>query len=198
MHAESDDKGISIWIDVWSLGRNHPECVWSVQLSLAVSYGRKASRWLIQFTLCPLVEERIWHDTKCHSIDAFPNKGQKKWLPRPLLSPFLLGLLLLVSVLTSTLNPSRLSYICQVHGLYLTRLPWFQLLYGAGHVFTVYMMGCWEKRGRTGVLVPFGATFKCLRLCVLYAIEGCVLFSGKCQGSRRPYGRMVLTTLTQL
>lgn len=31
---------------------------------------------------------------------------------------------------------------CQEHGLYLTLLPWFQLLYGAGHVFTVYIMGC--------------------------------------------------------
>lgn len=45
------------------------------------------------------------------------------------------------------------------------------------------------------MLVPFGATFKSVRLSVLYAIEGCLLFSGKCQASRRPYDTMVLTTL---
>lgn len=86
---------------------------------------------------------------------------------------------LLVSCLTSTLNLSRLSYICQELGLYLTLLPWLQLLYGTGHVFTVYIMGCWEKRGRTGVLVPFGATFKCVRLCVFLMLGSCpLLFSG--------------------
>lgn len=119
MHAESDDKGISIWIDVWSLGRNHPECVWSVQLSLAVSYGRKASRWLIQFTLCPLVEERIWHDTKCHSIDAFPNKGQKN------------GCLVLFSP-PSSLASSYLFPSWQAH--------WIRLVF---HIFVKCMVCIW-------------------------------------------------------
>lgn len=51
-------------------------------------------------------------------------------------------LLLLVSCLTNTLNQTCLSYISKEHGLYLTQLPWFQLLYGARRVFTVYIMGC--------------------------------------------------------
>lgn len=32
-------------------------------------------------------------------------------------------------------------------------------------------MGCREKRGRAGVLVPFGATFKCVRLCFFNTMQ---------------------------
>lgn len=120
----------------------------------------------------------------------FQTKAKKKW---PASSS---ALLLLVSCLTNTLNLSRLSYICQEHGLYLTLLPWFQLLHGAGHVFTVYIMGCWEKRGRTGVLVPFGATFKCVRLCVFLMLQAVVSSSQANAESKRPYEGMVITTPT--
>lgn len=117
-------------------------------------------------------ENLAWHQMPLNR--CFSKQRQKMATP-PLLSSFSL----LVSCLTSTLNPSRLSYICQEHGLYLTLLPWLQLLYRAGHVFTVYIMGRWEKRGRSGVLVPFGGTFKCVSLCVLKLGSSVLLFSGK-------------------
>lgn len=102
-------------------------------------------------------------------------KKKRKWPPPLLLSS---SSSLLISCLTSTLSLSRLSYICQEHGLHLNLSPWFQLLYGAGHVFTVYIMGCWEKRGRTGVLVPFGCHIQvCETLCVFLMWASCLLFS---------------------
>lgn len=107
-------------------------------------------------------------------------KKKRKWPPPTLLFS---SSSLLVSCLTSTLSLSRLSYVCQEHGLHLTLSPWFQLLHGAGHVFTVYIMGCWEKRGRTWVLVPFGCHIQvCETLCVFFFfMQGnCLLFSEKC------------------
>lgn len=137
-------------------------------------------------------ENLAWHQMPLNRCFSKQRQKKKNGLPRPLL----LLLLLLVSCLTNTLNLSRLSYICQEHGLYLTLLPWFQLLYGAGHVFTVYIMGCWEKRGRTGVLVPFGATFKCVRLCVFLMLQAVVSSSQANAESKRPHEGMVITTPT--
>lgn len=109
-------------------------------------------------------ENLAWHQMPFNR--CFPKQRQKK---KKMATPSLPSAFsLLVSCLTSTLNLSRLSYICQEHGLYVTPLPWLQLLYWAGHVFTVYIMGCWEKRGRTGVLVPLWCHIQvCETVCFL-------------------------------
>lgn len=122
-------------------------------------------------------------------------KKKRKWPPPTLLFS---SSSLLVSCLTSTLSLSRLSYVCQEHGLHLTLSPWFQLLHGAGHVFTVYIMGCWEKRGRTWVLVPFGCHIQvCETLCVFFFLcKAIVCSSQRNAESRRPYEGTVITTPT--
>lgn len=133
--------------------------------------------WLIQFTLCPPVEERAWHDTKRRSMDAFTNKTHEKmaaWsCPPPLVPPWQAR--------------SRPSYICQVRGSYPAPSPWFRLLqWGQTCVYCIYY-GMWRKeRVGRGAGAPFWChteVFEAQR--VINSVSSCRLFGG---GSRRTPG----------
>lgn len=76
---ECDDRDISIWMYVCPLGANLLNVTEVCSSSWPSLMREKDTGWpVIQFTLCG----RIWHDTKFHSIDAFPNKDPK-WPPLP-------------------------------------------------------------------------------------------------------------------
>lgn len=161
-------------------GQERHECVWSLQLSLAVINGE----WPLS-DKSSLLCARLWRRESGMTPKASqwmppPNKD-KKW------PPLLSYSSILVARLTSTLK-SASSFIYLSRGQFAcdpVAIPSASLK-GRTCVYCIFRRLLEKKRGWTWVPVSCGVTFNCVGLCVFRRWQSPALFLREMQKAQRP------------
>lgn len=132
------------------------------------------------------MEERIWHDTKRHSIDASTNKGEK-WPPLlcspPPRSRFLLDKH--IESVSSFICLSRAWFVSDPVAV--VSAP----VWGSTCVYCIYYARLRKEKAVWSV----GALWCHIQECETVSVFNAVV-RGKLGAARRPYSGMVSTTLT--